>query len=63
LIDVLKTLHKLGLDKTEPVNVKGPPGLSPGCGGPEVFDAVPFLELLGGEYASSWGLAELSEPR
>jgi saccharopine dehydrogenase (NAD+, L-lysine forming) len=26
-IDVLKTLHKLGLDKTELVNVKGRPGL------------------------------------
>lgn len=31
--------------------------------GPEAFDAVPFLELLGGEYASPWGLAELSEHR
>jgi len=144
-IDVLKTLHKLGLDKTEPVNVKGAQvsprdvvaaclpdpaflgdamhgstcaglwvtgigkdgqpreaylyhvvdnadtmreygaqcvvwqtainpvialellanGTWSGAGvlGPEAFDAVPFLELLGGEYASPWGLAELSEHR
>ena len=27
--------------------------------GPEAFDAVPFLELLAGEYASPWGLQEL----
>ncbi|MGI8678547.1 MAG: saccharopine dehydrogenase family protein [Jatrophihabitans sp.] len=27
--------------------------------GPEAFDAVPFLELLAGEYASPWGLREL----
>jgi saccharopine dehydrogenase-like NADP-dependent oxidoreductase len=26
--------------------------------GPEAFDAVPFLELLGGEYDSPWGLDE-----
>jgi saccharopine dehydrogenase-like NADP-dependent oxidoreductase len=28
--------------------------------GPEAFDAVPFLELLSGEYASPWGMQELS---
>jgi saccharopine dehydrogenase-like NADP-dependent oxidoreductase len=28
--------------------------------GPEAFDAVPFLELLGGEYNSPWGLTEMS---
>jgi saccharopine dehydrogenase (NAD+, L-lysine-forming) len=142
-IDVLKTLNKLGLDKTEPVNVKGVQvsprdvvaaclpdpaflgdtmrgstcaglwvtgtgkdgrprevylyhvvdnadtmreygaqclvwqtainpvvalellanGIWSGAGvlGPEAFDAVPFLELFGGEFASPWGLAELSE--
>ena len=26
--------------------------------GPEAFDAVPFLELLAGEYGSPWGIAE-----
>jgi saccharopine dehydrogenase (NAD+, L-lysine-forming) len=144
-IDVLKTLHKLGLDKTEPVNVKGVQisprdvvaaclpdpaflgdamhgstcaglwvtgigkdgqqrevylyhvvdnadtmreygaqcvvwqtainpvvalellanGTWSGAGvlGPEAFEAAPFLDLLGGEYASPWGLAELSEGR
>jgi saccharopine dehydrogenase (NAD+, L-lysine-forming) len=31
--------------------------------GPEAFDAVPFLGLLGGEYGSPWGLAELSQGR
>ena len=38
-------------------------GMWSGAGvlGPEAFDAVPFLESLGGEYASPWGLAELSE--
>ena len=29
--------------------------------GPEAFDAVPFLDLLAGDYASPWGLTELSE--
>ena len=144
-IDVLKTLHKLGLDKIEPVNVKGvqvsprdvvaaclpdpaflgdamhgstcaglwvsgigkdgqprdvylyhvvdnadtmrkygaqcvvwQTAINPvvalellangtwsgaGVPSPEAFDAVPFLDLLGGEYASPWGLAELSEVR
>jgi len=28
--------------------------------GPEAFDAVPFLELLAGEYASPWGAQELA---
>ena len=28
--------------------------------GPEAFDAVPFLELLAGEYASPWGIQELA---
>ncbi|MGI8668051.1 MAG: saccharopine dehydrogenase family protein [Jatrophihabitans sp.] len=28
--------------------------------GPEAFDAVPFLELLAGEYQSPWGMLELS---
>jgi saccharopine dehydrogenase (NAD+, L-lysine forming) len=28
--------------------------------GPEAFDAVPFLDLLAGDYASPWGLTELS---
>ena len=141
-IDVLKTLNKLGLDKTEPVNVKGvqvsprdvvaaclpdparlgdamhgktcaglwvtgngkdgkprevylyhvvdnadtmrdfgtqcvvwqtainpvvalellAAGTWSGAGvlGPEAFDAVPFLDLLAGDYASPWGLTELS---
>jgi saccharopine dehydrogenase-like NADP-dependent oxidoreductase len=141
-IDVLKTLNKLGLDKTEPVNVKGvqvsprdvvgaclpdpallgdamhgktcaglwvtgngkdgnprevylyhvvdnadtmrdfgtqcvvwqtainpvvalellAAGTWSGAGvlGPEAFDAVPFLDLLAGDYASPWGLMELS---
>jgi saccharopine dehydrogenase (NAD+, L-lysine forming) len=141
-IDVLKTLHKLGLDKTEPVSVKGvqvsprdvvaaclpdpaflgdamhgktcaglwvigigkdgqprevylyhvvdnadtmrefgaqcvvwqtainpvvalellAAGTWSGAGilGPEAFDAVPFLDLLGGDYGSPWGLTELS---
>jgi saccharopine dehydrogenase (NAD+, L-lysine-forming) len=27
--------------------------------GPEAFDAVPFLELLAGEYASPWGIQEV----
>jgi saccharopine dehydrogenase (NAD+, L-lysine-forming) len=27
--------------------------------GPEAFDAVPFLELLAGDYASPWGVKEL----
>jgi saccharopine dehydrogenase (NAD+, L-lysine-forming) len=27
--------------------------------GPEAFDAVPFLDLLAGEYASPWGQQEL----
>jgi saccharopine dehydrogenase (NAD+, L-lysine forming) len=31
--------------------------------GPEAFDAVPFLDLLGGDYASPWGFAELSQGR
>jgi saccharopine dehydrogenase (NAD+, L-lysine forming) len=35
--------------------------LGAGVLGPEAFDAVPLLELLGGEYTSHWGLAELSE--
>ncbi|HEX8767412.1 MAG TPA: saccharopine dehydrogenase C-terminal domain-containing protein, partial [Jatrophihabitans sp.] len=26
--------------------------------GPEAFDAVPFLELLSGDYGSPWGIAE-----
>jgi hypothetical protein len=26
--------------------------------GPEAFDAVPFLDLLAGDYASPWGLTE-----
>jgi saccharopine dehydrogenase-like NADP-dependent oxidoreductase len=30
-----------------------------GVRGPEAFDAVPFLELLAGEYASPWGQQEL----
>jgi saccharopine dehydrogenase (NAD+, L-lysine forming) len=141
-IDVLKTLHKLGLDKTEPVNVKGvqvsprdvvaaclpdpaflgdamhgktcaglwvtgldkegqprevylyhvvdsqdtmreygvqcvvwqtainpvvalellAAGTWSGAGvlGPEAFDPVPLLDLLAGDYASPWGLSELS---
>jgi hypothetical protein len=29
--------------------------------GPEAFDAVPFLDLLAGDYASPWGFTELSE--
>jgi saccharopine dehydrogenase-like NADP-dependent oxidoreductase len=29
--------------------------------GPEAFDAVPFLALLAGEYASPWGLQELDQ--
>ena len=37
--------------------------LGAGVLGPEAFDAVPLLELLGGEYTSHWGLAELSEAR
>jgi saccharopine dehydrogenase (NAD+, L-lysine-forming) len=28
--------------------------------GPEAFDAVPFLDLLGGEYGSPWGSQELA---
>jgi saccharopine dehydrogenase-like NADP-dependent oxidoreductase len=27
--------------------------------GPEAFDAIPFLELLAGEYASPWGVREV----
>jgi saccharopine dehydrogenase-like NADP-dependent oxidoreductase len=27
---------------------------------PEAFDAVPFLDRLGGEYNSPWGLTEMS---
>jgi hypothetical protein len=27
--------------------------------GPEAFDAVPFLDLLAGDYASPWGLTEM----
>jgi saccharopine dehydrogenase (NAD+, L-lysine forming) len=142
--DVLKTLNKLGLDKTEPVNVKGvrvsprdvvaaslpdpaflgdamhgktwaglwvtglgkdgkprevylyhvvdnhdtmreygaqcvvwqtainpvvalellAVGTWSGAGvlGPEAFDAMPFLDLLAGDYASPWGLTEMTEP-
>jgi saccharopine dehydrogenase-like NADP-dependent oxidoreductase len=33
-----------------------------GVFGPEAFDAVPFLDLLAGDYASPWGLTEMSEP-
>ena len=28
--------------------------------GPEAFEAVPFLDLLAGEYESPWGLTEMS---
>jgi len=28
--------------------------------GPEAFDAVPFLDLLAGDYQSPWGMQELS---
>jgi saccharopine dehydrogenase-like NADP-dependent oxidoreductase len=28
--------------------------------GPEAFDAVPFLDLLAGEYASPWGQLEVA---
>ena len=28
--------------------------------GPEAFDAVPFLDLLAGDYASPWGLTEMA---
>jgi saccharopine dehydrogenase (NAD+, L-lysine forming) len=31
--------------------------------GPEAFDAVPFLELLAGEYESPWGMNELDTGR
>jgi saccharopine dehydrogenase (NAD+, L-lysine-forming) len=33
-----------------------------GCGvlGPEAFDAVPFLDLLAGDYASPWGYREMA---
>jgi saccharopine dehydrogenase (NAD+, L-lysine-forming) len=36
-------------------------GMWTGAGvlGPEAFDAVPFLQLLAGEYASPWGQQEL----
>jgi saccharopine dehydrogenase-like NADP-dependent oxidoreductase len=36
-------------------------GIWSGAGvlGPEAFDAVPFLELLEGEYSSPWGIQEL----
>jgi hypothetical protein len=98
-IDVLKTLNKLGLDKTDPVNVKGvqvsprdvvttslpdpaflvvwqtainqlspwscwrpAPGWVPAYSVRRHFDAVPFLDLLAGDYGSPWGLTELSEP-
>lgn len=30
-----------------------------GVFGPEAFDAVPFLDLLAGEYASPWGVREM----
>ena len=38
-------------------------GIWTGAGvlGPEAFDAVPFLDLLAGEYASPWGLQELDQ--
>ena len=29
-----------------------------GVKGPEAFDAVPFLDLLAGEYGSPWGCEE-----
>ncbi|HEY2041828.1 MAG TPA: saccharopine dehydrogenase C-terminal domain-containing protein [Jatrophihabitans sp.] len=29
--------------------------------GPEAFDAVPFLELLAGEYRSPWGMTEVTD--
>jgi hypothetical protein len=28
--------------------------------GPEAFDAVPFLDLLAGDYASPWGHREMA---
>ena len=28
--------------------------------GPEAFDALPFLDLLAGEYGSPWGMTEMS---
>jgi saccharopine dehydrogenase-like NADP-dependent oxidoreductase len=28
--------------------------------GPKAFDAVPFLDLLAGEYGSPWGMTEMS---
>jgi saccharopine dehydrogenase (NAD+, L-lysine forming) len=28
--------------------------------GPEAFDALPFLNLLAGDYGSPWGLTEMS---
>jgi saccharopine dehydrogenase (NAD+, L-lysine-forming) len=28
--------------------------------GPEAFDAVPFLDLLAGEYGSPWAMTEMS---
>jgi saccharopine dehydrogenase-like NADP-dependent oxidoreductase len=28
--------------------------------GPEAFDAMPFLDLFAGDYASPWGLTEMS---
>jgi saccharopine dehydrogenase-like NADP-dependent oxidoreductase len=31
--------------------------------GPEAFDAVPFLDLLGGDYGSPWGLDERTPSR
>jgi hypothetical protein len=30
-----------------------------GIKGPEAFDAVPYLELLAGDYASPWGMREV----
>jgi saccharopine dehydrogenase (NAD+, L-lysine-forming) len=29
--------------------------------GPEAFDALPFLNLLAGDYGSPWGLTEMSQ--
>ena len=34
-------------------------GAAAGVLGPEAFDAVPFLDLLAGEYGSPWGQQEL----
>ena len=30
--------------------------------GPEAFDAVPFLDLLAGDYESPWGMQEIADP-